>query len=97
MTTIGKFTRDGESYTGIINTLALKATATIKPNAKKSDKAPDYRVFASGAEIGAAWEKTSAGNKPYLSVKLEDPSFAQAILCRLVTSEEGQHHLVWSR
>jgi len=98
MTIIGNFSRDGDSYTGIITTLALKTTATIKPNSSKTvENAPDYRIFAAGAEIGAAWSKKSEANKPYLSIKLDDPSFAQAILCRLVTNENGAHRLLWSR
>src|SRR5271163_2998089 len=84
MTTIGTFTRDGDSFTGTIATLAIKAKAVIRPNAKTVEQAPDYRVYASGVEIGAAWLKKSEANKPYLSIKLDDPSFACAIFCRLV-------------
>lgn len=97
MTTIGTFTRDGENYIGTIHTLALNVTATIQPKAKKSENAPDYRIYSLGAEIGAAWEKISEANKPYLSIKLDDPSFAQPIQARLITTDKGQHHLVWSR
>ena len=59
MANIGTFTRDGDSYSGAITTLALKAKATFQPNTKANDLAPDYRVYAGGAEIGAAWMKTS--------------------------------------
>lgn len=97
MTTIGTFTRDGENYTGIIHTLTLNVAVTIKSETKSSDKAPDYRIYSLGAEIGAAWEKISEANKPYLSIKLDDPSFAQPIQARLITTDKGQHHLVWNR
>ena len=97
MTTIGTFTRDGDAYTGNITTLALKAKTTIKPVAKVSDQAPDFRVYASGVEIGAAWSVISKANKHYLSVKLDDPSFAGPILCRLIGIEDEQSVLVWSR
>ncbi len=97
MTTIGTFANDGESYTGTINTLALKAKAAIKPNNKTAEYAPDYRIFAAGAEIGAAWSKVSEAGKPYLSIKLDDPSFAAAIYARLVKREDGNFSLVWSR
>ncbi len=70
MTTIGTFTREGDTFTGTIMTLALKAKAAIKPNNKTAEHAPDYRIYASGAEIGAAWSKVSEANKPYLSIKL---------------------------
>lgn len=97
MANIGTFTRDGDNFTGAITTLALKAKASLQPNTKTNDQAPDYRVYVSGAEIGAAWLKTSKGERPYLSVKLDDPSFAGAIYCRLIEGENGRHRLLWSR
>src|ERR1700692_3219850 len=97
MTTIGTFTRDGEGFAGTIATLAIKAKASIKPNSKTVENAPDYRVYASGVEIGAAWSKKSEANKPYLSIKLDDPSFAGSIFCRLIGKDEDNHILVWSR
>ncbi len=70
----------------------------IKPITKTVENAPDYRVYAAGVEIGAAWSKTSeASTKPYLSIKLDDPSFAEAIYCRLIGRDSGDHVLVWSR
>ncbi len=97
MANIGNFTRDGDTFSGAITTLALKAKATIQPINKPSPQAPDYRVYAGGAEIGAAWVKTSKGERPYLSVKLDDPSFAGAIYCRLIELDGGRHGLLWSR
>jgi uncharacterized protein (DUF736 family) len=97
MTTIGTFTRDGDGFTGSIATLAIKTKAAIRPAEKATEKGPDYRVYAGGVEIGAAWSKTSAGDKHFLSIKLDDPSFAAAIFCRLVAGNDGTHSLVWSR
>ena len=97
MTTIGTFTRDETGFTGTIATLAIKAKAVIRPVRKTVENAPDFRVYASGVEIGAAWSKKSEADKPYLSIKLDDPSFAEAIYCRLVGREDGDHVLVWSR
>lgn len=97
MANIGNFTRDGANFTGAITTLALKAKATLQPNTKASDLAPDYRVYAGGVEIGAAWLKTSKGERPYLSVKLDDPSFPGAIFCRMIEGQDGRHQLLWSR
>ncbi len=48
------------------------------------------------AEIGAAWKATSKAGNPYISVKLDDPSFPAPIFCRLVESEKG-HSLIWTR
>ncbi|HEY1612079.1 MAG TPA: DUF736 domain-containing protein [Rhizomicrobium sp.] len=97
MTTIGTFTQEGDSFNGTIATLAIKAKATIKPNRKTVENAPDYRVYASGVEIGACWSKVSEADKPYLSIKLDDPSFPEAIFCRLIGRTDGSHALVWSR
>lgn len=97
MANIGTFTRDGDNFTGAINTLALKAKASLHPNTKTSDQAPDFRIYAGGSEIGAAWLKTSKGERPYLAVKLDDPSFANTIYCRLIEGRDGRHELLWSR
>jgi uncharacterized protein (DUF736 family) len=97
MANIGTFTQDGENFVGTIVTLALKAKATIQPTTKPNDQAPDYRVYAGGVEIGAAWNKKSKAERSYLSVKLDDPSFPQAIFCRLIEDERGGHRLLWSR
>jgi uncharacterized protein (DUF736 family) len=98
MATIGTFvkTQDG-AYTGAINTLSLNVkSAQFRPNEKGDDNAPDYRIFAGKAELGAAWKKTSAENRDYLSVKLDDPSFPAAIYASLVDADDG-YSLVWSR
>jgi uncharacterized protein (DUF736 family) len=97
MAIIGTFTLDGEIYTGTINTLAHKAKTSFKPNTKTNDQAPDFRIYAGGAEIGAAWAVTSKANKPYLSVKLDDPGFPAPIYCRLVGLGDDQQTLLWSR
>jgi uncharacterized protein (DUF736 family) len=103
MATIGTFTKDGAGFTGSIETLTLKAKLTFEPTDKKSDKAPDYRVFQIAedftSEIGAAWKKTPReGGAEYLSVSLDDPSFAEKINCRLVkTGSEQGHTLYWER
>lgn len=47
--------------------------------------------------ICAAWSKTSEAQRPYLAIKLDDPSFAGSIYCRLIGREDGSHLLLWSR
>jgi uncharacterized protein (DUF736 family) len=98
MATIGTFTKSEDgAYTGAIKTLTLNVKqARIQPVAAGSDKGPDYRIFAGQTEFGAAWKKTSREERPYLSVKLDDPSFASPIYATLVEGEEG-HTLIWSR
>ncbi len=97
MANIGTFTRDGDKLVGAITTLALKSKVTFQPLNKTKPMMPDYRLYAAGAEIGAAWAKTSDNERPYLSVKLDDPSFGGAIYCRLIELENGKHQLLWSR
>ncbi len=97
MAAIGTFTAQGDGYTGSIKTLTLNVkSATLKPNEKSDEKAPDYRIFAGQTEFGAAWKKTSRENREYLSVKLDDPSFPAPIYASLVEIEGGQS-LIWSR
>lgn len=96
MSIIGNFEKQDDSYVGTIRTLTLNTKATMRSVEKVSDKAPDYRVFAGAVEIGAAWSTVSKAEKPYLSVKLDDPSFAQPVQCRLITQDKG-FTLVWSR
>lgn len=72
--------------------------AVIKPSPKDNDRAPDYRVTASGdVEFGAGWTKTSREERPYVSVKLDDPSFPAPIYATLVEGDAGKHNLIWSR
>ena len=99
MATIGSFTKSGDdgSYTGAIKTLTLNVKSVVlRPADKENDKAPDFRVFSGQTEFGAAWKKTSRENRNYLSVKLDDPSFAEPIYASLVDADEG-YHLIWSR
>ena len=98
MATIGTFTKheDG-SISGAIKTLTLNVKAAqFRPADKENDKAPDYRIFAGATEFGAAWKKTSRENRDYLSVKLDDPSFAAPIYASLVDADDG-YVLIWSR
>ena len=97
MATIGTFTRSGDSFNGAVSTLTLDAKVQIKPAEKTSEKAPDYRLFAGRAEIGAAWKKTSGENRAYLSVRLDDPSLPAPILANLCEMESGDYDLIWSR
>jgi uncharacterized protein (DUF736 family) len=57
-----------------------------------------HRVFVGRAEIGAAWSKRSNEGRDYLSVKLDDPSFAAAIYANLFDDTDGEAFtLIWSR
>jgi uncharacterized protein (DUF736 family) len=98
MATIGTFTKGDNGYVGSVRTLTVNAKARITAAEKAKDNAPDYRVFAGTAEIGAAWKKTSEnGGREYLSVKLDDPSFPAPIYASLIEAEDSEFSLIWSR
>ena len=99
MATIGSFTAVADGYTGTIRTLTVNVKAKIIANdQKKSEGAPDFRVYAGRAELGAAWKAKTNGEEPrdYLSVQLDDPSFPDPIRAALF-EEDGAAFLVWNR
>ena len=97
MATIGTFVASGNGYNGTIKTLNLNVKAKLVPVDRTNEKSPDYRILAGTVEFGAAWKRTS-DRREYLSVKLDDPSFASPIFATLSTvdGEEG-FSLIWSR
>ncbi len=107
MATIGTFTRRGDTFQGAIRTLSLDVELDIRKADKASDNAPDYRIFATGtgrgpdgpdAELGAAWRKTNAQQRDYLSVKIDDPAFAAPLFATLVEDAGGDRFsLIWTR
>lgn len=99
MATIGSFTAGKDGYTGTIRTLTVNVKASIVANDKKiSEGAPDFRVFAGRAELGAGWKAKTTGDEPrdYLSILLDDPSFPGPIRAALF-EENGAAFLVWNR
>lgn len=100
MANIGSFKKVGEgAYHGDIATLAIKVSdVQIEMIDNPVENGPSHRVFgANGAEIGAAWSRVSEAKQPYLSVKLDDPSFPEAVYGALVESRDGSYALIWNR
>ncbi len=100
MATIGSFKKIGNGYTGAISTLSVQAknVRLAFEEHRTNDNAPHFRVFAGNAEIGAAWAKSSAEGRGYLSLKLDDPSFSAPIFANLFQDEDTEtHSLIWSR
>lgn len=97
MSTIGTFAKNGDGYNGTIQTLTFNVKVKLTPVPKETESAPDYRLDAGPIEIGAAWKRQTTGNKPYISVKLDDPSFASPVNARLVDNDNGTAVLYWTR
>ena len=99
MTKIGSFKKVSGEYRGQIITLSVQAKSVrIAPETNQTGNAPSHRVYVGRAEIGAAWSKTSNEGRPYLSVKLDDPSFTAPIYANLFDDEDGSgYSLIWSR
>lgn len=98
MARIGSFSATSNGFTGSIRSLRL-SVRRVTFKAIEGDPAKDqpaYRVFAEGAEIGAAWKRRSSKGVDYLSVSLDDPSFPAPVYARLFPRDEG-FDLVWSR
>ena len=104
MSLIGEFTRTKNGYGGRIRTLALDAALVLVP-AEHSDaeSAPDYRVHlgddADGPEVGAGWKRTGEKAGEYVSLQLDDPTFAQPIRANLFQSADDKSSwgLYWNR
>jgi uncharacterized protein (DUF736 family) len=100
MANIGSFKKSGNEYQGEIVTLSVQAKGVrIVPETNRSNgNAPSHRVFVGRAEIGAAWSKQSNEGRPYLSLKLDDPSFTTPIFANLFDDPDGESYtLIWSR
>lgn len=100
MAIIGTFTAIDAGFTGTLRTLTLTAPVTVRRVEKDNDKAPDFRIYRTDDhyEFGAAWQKVSREDRPYASVKLDDPSLPAPIYASLIESDvAGQFNLIWSR
>ena len=104
MAAIGYVTKleDGR-YKGELKTLSIRAEIVITPNADKaSENQPDYRVFAEGIEVGAAWvRKSESSGKEYVSLSIAAPEFGPKKLYANLGKAAGQDDdsvfaLIWN-
>lgn len=97
MPQIGQFNRTPDSYSGTIRTLSLDASVVLIPAGHSdADNAPDYRVHlgdSDGPELGAGWKRTGDKAGDYVSLLIDDPSFAQPIRANLF--QEGADKAAW--
>ncbi len=101
MAIIGIFTlaADGK-LSGTLTTLSLNTKLQFVPETDKTkDSAPDFRIFLSNLEVGAAWKRIGRDSgHEYWSVKLDDPGFAAPLYASLIDTQDGKtFHLLWSR
>lgn len=102
MSVIGTFTpaKDG-GWTGSIRTLTIDAKVRLIPNDNREhENSPAFRIFAGQSRIGDAWEAYFGEDqpRPYLRVKLDDPSLPEPLSAALFPSEDGKEaQLVWNR
>ncbi|EGP55762.1 hypothetical protein Agau_L101167 [Agrobacterium tumefaciens F2] len=100
MAQIGTFTRNNDGFFGRIRTLTLDAEVTILPiDETDAENVPNHRIFADGLEVGAAWDRTGERAGAYLSVTIDDPSFAEPIRARMFESDSRKDvwNLHWTR
>ncbi|MDA7777031.1 DUF736 domain-containing protein [Rhodobacteraceae bacterium] len=104
MAAIGHVTKlkDG-GYKGELKTLSIRAEIIISPNTEKTnDNQPDYRVFAEGIEVGAAWiRKSESSGKEYVSLSIAAPEFGPKKLYANLGKAAGQKDdnvfaLIWN-
>lgn len=100
MPVIGTFSAVKDGYAGTIRTLTLNAKVQLVANEhREADGAPDFRIMAGTAEIGAAWRRPRRGSdETYLSVRLDDPALPQPIFGALIDdAANATARLIWRR
>lgn len=100
---IGRFTEGADgTHIGHIRTMFFKSDKVVfePTDGARTKNAPAFRVYtADEIELGAAWPKAAKETGTiYYDVKLDDPTFAKPIFCRLVQAKKGNGYLlVWER
>ena len=104
MPQIGEFTRQKSGFSGRIQTLTLDfEIAIVAVDTAGVENAPDHRVHLgsddTGPEVGAGWSRTGEKAGEYVSLQLDDPTFAQPIRANLFQSADDKSAwgLYWNR
>lgn len=103
MPQIGEFTRNQTGYWGRIQTLALNLEiAIVAAEASDTENTPDYRVHVGGEDgphIGAGWKRSGEKAGEFVSLQIDDPTFAQPIRANLFQNgnDKKSWSLHWSR
>lgn len=100
---IGRFTESNDGQlVGHIRTLFFRSDKVVfEPSAEPHPaNAPAFRIYSGDEiELGAAWRKAGKDTgQIYYDVKLDDPTFAGPVRCRLAQAKRGDGFvLVWER
>lgn len=101
---IGSFIRTANGFEGIIESAVLDIRVSIVPaESGDGDKAPDWRVHrgddGDGPEIGTGWNESGERAGDYVSLRIDDPTFAQPIRAALFhnTGDKSAWSLRWNR
>ena len=99
MATIGQFKKTKDGFEGQITALTMDCKVSFVPNDNKKNKdSPDFFIKSGQCDLGFARHTVAQGGdgQPYISVFLDDPSFASPIWAALFETN-GSAQLVWSR
>ena len=100
MAIIGRFTKVGDSFDGIIATLGLKENAVriVAEDKQPTPNSPSPRVFCGEFEVGAAWPRGDAAGNRYLNLRIDDPGLPEPFYPALVRGDDDRNFvLLWSR
>ncbi|MBO6570743.1 MAG: DUF736 family protein [Kordiimonadaceae bacterium] len=96
---IGKFmAKDNGEIEGVYDTITAELHLTLSP--KKAD-GPDYIITKTGTqiEVGVAYDKVSKSGNPFITVSLDDPTFAKRVYANLIMDQHDSttYKLLWDR
>ena len=96
MARIGIFSKIGDDYNGVVQTIILSLSVEIKM--LTSSATADYIVLNGLLEIGRGWRRSDRNENSYISLKIDDLAFTSPIYATLVKNElSGEYDLEWSR
>jgi uncharacterized protein (DUF736 family) len=101
---IGTFDKGGDGYRGrIFSRERCGRVIAFRPIPVGRSGGPDFAVTSETqggnelAEIGAAWKRTNTKGKPYLLVRLNQPTIWNGAHCVLIEQQSGVFGLLWKR
>lgn len=94
---IGVFTKAEDGvFNGVIKTLALNTQGEARPHRRRGQR-PRLSDLRLQRRNRSGLKRMSQAEKPYISVKLDDPSLPAPIFCSLHEDDANQHSLIWTR